>query len=335
MEIIRGLHNIRPEHRGCVATIGNFDGVHRGHQMMLEQLIAKADELGVPSLLITFEPLPREYFQRGELPPRLTRFREKITLLSRTRIDRVLCIPFNKQLAQIPAETIVDDLLVKRLGIHHVLVGDDFRFGNGAAGDYALLKRKGESADNADDHRFGVGQMQTLTVVGERASSTRVREALGGGDFGLAQKLLGYPYFIMGRVVYGRQLGRQLGVPTANIRLQRYKAALEGVFAVRVNGLDRDYTGIANIGVRPTVEGKEPLLEVHIFNFSGDIYGQLLRVTFSHKLRDEQKFDGLDALKTQIHADMIQAQDWFKANPQDETDKVSSGIRDREQGSNS
>ncbi len=316
MEIIRGLHNIRPEHRGCVATIGNFDGVHRGHQMMLEQLIAKADEYAVASLLITFEPLPREYFQRGELPPRLTRFREKITLLSQTRIDRVLCIPFNKELSQIPAESIVDDLLVKRLGVHYILVGDDFRFGNGAAGDYALLKRKGDGGDGRDGQKgkgFGVGEMQTLEVAGGRVSSTRVREALGVGDFERARELLGYSYFIMGRVVYGRQLGRQLGVPTANIRLQRYKAALEGVYAVRVSGLDRDYTGIANIGVRPTVEGKEPLLEVHIFDFTGDIYGQLLSVTFCCKLRDEQKFDGLDALKTQIHADMEQARDWFEA----------------------
>ena len=318
MEIIRGLHNIRSEHRGCVATIGNFDGVHRGHQMMLEQLIAKADEYSVASLLITFEPLPREYFQRGELPPRLTRFREKITLLSQTRIDRVLCIPFNEALAQIPAETIIDDLLVKRLGIHYILVGDDFRFGNRAAGDYRLLKRMGErdgGTDTSEGKGFGVGEMQTLSVAGGRASSTRVREALGAGDFELARELLGYSYFIMGRVVYGRQLGRQLGVPTANIRLQRYKAALEGVYAVRVSGLDRDYTGIANIGVRPTVEGKEPLLEVHIFDFAGDIYGTLLSVTFCYKLRDEQKFDGLEALKTQIHADMVQARDWFEANP--------------------
>jgi len=157
--------------------------------------------------------------------------------------------------------------------------------------------------------------VKTLVVAGERASSTRVREALGAGDFELARELLGYSYFIMGRVVYGRQLGRQLGVPTANIRLQRYKAALEGVYAVRVSGLDRDYTGIANIGVRPTVEGKEPLLEVHLFDFAGDIYGQLLSVTFCYKLRNEQKFDGLDALKTQIHADMVQARNYFETNP--------------------
>ncbi len=317
MEIIRGLHNIRPEHKGCVATIGNFDGVHHGHQMMLAHLIAKADELGVPSLLITFEPLPREYFQRGELPPRLTRFREKITLLSRTRLDRVLCIPFNAELAQVPAEDVVDHLLIERLGVQYFVVGDDFRFGNGAAGDYALLYRKGQQWG------FGVSEMGTLAFTAERVSSTRVRNALGVGDFDLAEELLGYSYFIMGRVVYGRQLGRQLGVPTANIRLQRYKAALEGVYAVRVQGLDRAYTGIANIGVRPTVEGKEPLLEVHIFDFSGDIYGKLLTVTFAHKLRDEQKFDGLDALKAQIHSDMQQARRWFEQNPHSAT-RVSS-----------
>ena len=309
MEIIRGAHNIGAQHKGCVATIGNFDGVHHGHQMMLSHVIAKAEELGVPSLLITFEPLPREYFQRGELPPRLTRFREKITLLSRTRLDRVLCIPFNEALSKMTAEEVVDDFLIDRLGVQYFVVGDDFRFGSGAAGDYALLHRKGQ------EHGFGVSAMGTLTFAGERVSSTRIREVLANGDFPLAEQLLGYPYFIMGRVVYGRQLGRQLGVPTANIRLQRYRAALEGVYAVRVSGLERDYTGIANIGIRPTVEGKEPLLEVHLFDFSGDAYGQLLTVTFCHKLRDERKFDGLDALKAQIHSDLVDALAWFADNP--------------------
>ena len=309
MQIIRGVHNIRADHHGCVATIGNFDGVHHGHQMMLSHLIAKGEELSLPSLLITFEPLPREYFQRGELPPRLTRFREKVTLLQRTRLDRLLCIPFNAALAKIPAEDVVDNLLIRQLGVQYFVVGDDFRFGNGAAGDYALLHRMGQQ------HGFGVSEMGTLTFAGERVSSSRVREVLAQGDFALAEKLLGYPYFIMGCVVYGRQLGRQLGVPTANIRLQRYRAALEGVYAVRVAGLERDYDGIANIGIRPTVEGKEPLLEVHLFDFSGDIYGERLSVTFCHKLRDEQRFDGLDALKAQIHADIDDAREWFRQNP--------------------
>jgi len=310
MEIIRGAHNIGAHHHGCVATIGNFDGVHHGHQMMLSHIIAKAEELGVPSLLITFEPLPREYFQRGELPPRLTRFREKVTLLSRTKLDRLLCIPFNESLAKMPAEDVVDDFLIDRLGVQYFVVGDDFRFGSGAAGDYELLHRKGQ------EHGFGVSAMGTLAFAEERVSSTRVRQVLAAGDFELAEALLGYAYFIMGRVVYGRQLGRQLGVPTANIRLQRYRAALEGVYAVRVSGLARDYTGIANIGIRPTVEGKEPLLEVHLFDFTGDIYGELLTVTFCHKLREERKFAGLDALQAQIHSDLEDARQWFVANPE-------------------
>ena len=308
MEIIHGLHNLRPRHRGCVATIGNFDGVHHGHQMLLSHLIAKADELSLPSLLITFEPLPREFFQRDVMQARLTRFREKITLLARTRLDRVLCIPFNEALANTPAMRIVEDVFVKALDIKYLVVGDDFQFGEGRKGNYQLLREAGEVLG------FGVTHMGTLTFEENRVSSTRIREVLAAGQFDLAEQMLGYAYFIMGRVVYGRQLGRQLDVPTANIRLQRYRAVLEGVYAVKVAGLDRDYLGIANIGIRPTVEGKEPLLEVHLFDFGADIYGRLLTVTFCHKLRDEQKFAGLAELKAQIHADIKSAKRWFSAN---------------------
>ena len=305
MEVIRGTHNIRPRHFGCVATIGNFDGVHHGHQMMLSHLIAKAQELGLPSLLITFEPLPREFFRRGAVLPRLTRFREKVLLLNRIGLDRLVCIPFNQATSRISAEEVVRGFLVHQLGARYVVIGDDFRFGADRAGDHQLLRRLGGELG------FEVSQMGTLTLDGERVSSTRVRGALGAGDLALAEKLLGYPYFIMGRVVYGRQLGRQLGVPTANIRLQRYRAALEGVFAVSVEGLDRPLQGIANIGIRPTVDGREPLLEVHLFDFQGDIYGRLLTVTFRHKLREERKFDGLDALKSQIQQDIRDARLWF------------------------
>ena len=309
MEIIHGLHNIRSRHRNCVATIGNFDGVHHGHQMMLSHVTAKAAELQVASLLITFEPLPREYFRRGVVQPRLTRFREKITLLLRTQLDRVLCIPFNEETSKIPAEVVVQDFLVDRLGVKYIVVGDDFRFGAGRSGDYELLRKMG------DQLGFGVSHMGTLRFENERISSSRVRQVLAAGDFGLAEKMLGYRYFIMGRVVYGRQLGRQLGTPTANIRLQRYRAALQGVYVVTVEGIDNKvYEGIANIGIRPTVAGTEPLLEVHIFDFAEDIYGQLLSVTFRHKLRDERKFADLDALKAQIQLDKDQARHWFKAD---------------------
>lgn len=305
MEIVRGLHNLKPRHRGCVLTIGNFDGVHRGHQLLLSHLIDKGEELAVPTTLMTLEPAPREFFAGETVPARLTRFREKVTLLEPTGLDRIVCLPFNEQIASIPAEWIVEELMHNRLGIRYVVVGDDFRFGKGAAGDYRMLEEAGARLG------FEVSHIGTLSMDDERVSSTRIRECLADGNFALAEELLGHSYFIMGRVVYGRQLGRTLGVPTANIQLQRYRAALEGVYAVEVRGLDRDYHGVANIGIRPTVDGKEPLLEVHIFDFDQDIYGRLITVEFRHKIRDERTFDGLDALKAQIHYDLETAREWF------------------------
>jgi riboflavin kinase/FMN adenylyltransferase len=306
MEVVVGLHNLKPRHQGCVLTIGSFDGVHRGHQMLLGQLVEKGRSKSAPSMLLTFEPTPREYFRGGAVPARLTRFREKITLLARTELDRVLCLPFNERTANTPAEWVVDELLANRLGVRYLVVGDDFRFGHGARGDFAMLQAAGRR------HGFGVVRMETLTLDGERVSSTAVRQALSAGEFARAEALLGHAYFMMGRVVYGRQLGRQLGVPTANIRLQRYRTPLAGVFAVTVTGLERTYQGVANVGIRPTVDGKEPLLEVHIFDFAGDIYGALLTVEFNHKIRDEHTFEGLDALKAQIDRDIVQTREWFE-----------------------
>ncbi len=305
MEIMVGLHNIREEHQGCVVTAGNFDGVHHGHQMLLAHLIAKSTELGVPSLLLTFEPQPREFFAGSAVPARLTRFREKITLLQRTELDRVLCLPFNERTANTPARWVVDVLLNKMLAVKYLVIGDDWRFGKGAEGNYAMLKEAG------DRYGFGVSQLGTVTVEHERVSSSRIREMLASGDLVEAEKLLGHPYFIMGRVVYGRQLGRQIGSPTVNIRLQRYRSALNGVFSVSVDGLEKSYDGIANIGIRPTVDGKEPLLEVHIFDFDENVYGRLLTVRFHRKIREEQKFESIDALKTQIQADIVVAREWL------------------------
>jgi len=302
------MHGIRPRHCGNVVTIGNFDGVHHGHQMLLAHVRAKSAELRCPSLLITFEPQPREFFRGETVPARLTRFREKISILKDTGIDRVLCVPFNERTARTPASFVVKDLLAEQLGARYVVVGDDFRFGRGQEGDYAMLKGAG------DTYGYGVSHMGTLTFEHGRVSSTRIREALADGDFPLAEKLLGRRYFIMGRVVYGRQLGRQLGVPTANIRLQRYRAALNGVFAVTVTGLGGERRGVANIGVRPTVDGKEPLLEVHIFDFDEDIYGALLTVTVRRKIRDEVKFESLDALKAQIGRDILATRGWFETD---------------------
>ena len=311
MEIIRGLHNIRPRHAGCVATIGTFDGVHHGHQMLLAHLRAKSEELGVPSLLVTFEPQPREYFRQVPVPARLTRFREKIHLLHNTRIDRVLCIPFNERTRLMSATEIIERFFVDMLGVYYVVVGDDFRFGKDREGNYATLKEAG------DRFGFGVSHMGTLTFDHERVSSTRIREALKAGDFGTAERLLGRPYFMMGRVVYGQQIGRRIGVPTANIRLQRYKAALEGIFAATVDGLGATRQGAASIGVRPTVGGKESLLEVHILDFDENIYGRLLTVTLQWKIRAERRFPSLQAMQQEIERDIERTRSFFArpANP--------------------
>jgi riboflavin kinase/FMN adenylyltransferase len=306
MEIINGLHNLRSRHRGCVLTIGNFDGVHRGHRQLIDALCEKAKAMGVPSMLMTFEPQPREFFAGTKLPARLTRFREKVYLLDQTPLDRLLCLPFNERTANIEAGWFAKDFVVDQVGAKHLVIGDDFRFGRGREGDFALFERYGQI------HGYSVSAMSTLLQGEARISSTLIRETLAAGDFTAAANLLGHEYFIMGRVVYGRQLGRQLNVPTANIRLQRYRAALEGVYCVTVEGIAGAVRhGIANIGVRPTVDGKEPLLEVHVFDYTGNLYGDLIKVTFKQKLREEQAFDSIDALKTQIKQDIEQARHYF------------------------
>ncbi len=308
MKIVRGFHNLMPDTKGCVVTIGNFDGVHLGHRMLLERLFEKSEELNLPSALITFEPQPREFFAGEKVPARLSRFREKVILLQNTELERLICLPFNEKTQNAPAEWFTEDFLFKALNTQYLLVGDDFRFGKGREGDFELLEKTGS------EKGFEVERAKTLEYQGERVSSSRVRMALSDGDFDLAEALLGRPYFIMGRVVYGRQLGRQLGVPTANIRLQRYRSALEGVYSVSVDGLgESQMPGIANIGIRPTVGGKEPLLEVHLFDYSRDIYGSLISVTFHNKIRDEQQFSSIDELKNQIEKDIAHSRDWFKS----------------------
>ena len=308
MKIVRGFHNLKPDSTGCVVTIGNFDGVHLGHRMLLERLFEKSEELNLPSALITFEPQPREFFAGEKVPARLSRFREKVILLQNTELERLICLPFNEKTQNAPAEWFTEDFLFKALNTQYLLVGDDFRFGRGREGDFNLLEKTGA------EKGFEVERAKTLEYQGERVSSSRVRMALSDGDFDLAESLLGRPYFIMGRVVYGRQLGRQLGVPTANIRLQRYRSALEGVYSVSVDGLEESaMPGIANIGIRPTVGGKEPLLEVHLFDYSRDIYGSLISVTFHNKIRDERQFSSIDELKNQIEKDIAHSRDWFKS----------------------
>ena len=315
-ELIRGLHNLRPRHRGCVATIGSFDGVHLGHQAIITQLRARAAEYDLPSVVIIFEPQPHEYFSGEKAPARLMRFKEKVLALFEAGVDRVLCLQFNERLRSLSAEAFIQQVLVDGLGIRHLVVGDDFRFGCDRSGDYALLQTVGAEAG------FTVEDTATLEIAGERVSSTRIRQALENADFALAEQLLGKPYRITGLVARGRALGRQLGAPTANVRLHRYRSPLVGVYTVtakRTNGSPMagncmEVAGVANVGFRPTVEGEgaKPLLEVHLFDFSGDLYGKEIAVTFCHKLRDEEKFESLDILKQKIAQDIENAKTWFK-----------------------
>ncbi len=317
MRLIRGLTNLKrlsgqadsPLADGCVATIGNFDGVHLGHKTIIDQVKQKAAELDVPAVVMIFEPQPREFFQGADAPPRLMPFRQKFEALLGEGVDVVLCIRFDERFRSYSAMGFVEDVLIQGLAVRHLVVGDDFRFGCDRAGDFRLLEQVGQ------EHDFTVENTRTVTVDGERVSSTRVRNALNVNGLEEAERLLGHPYRIHGRIVYGRQLGRQIGAPTANILLHKMPA-LRGVYVVRARletGEWRD--GVANIGLRPTVDGKRPSLEVHLFDFAGTLYGQHLEVVFRHGLRDEVKFDSVDELRQQIARDFEHARAWLANNP--------------------
>ncbi|MGH1463060.1 MAG: bifunctional riboflavin kinase/FAD synthetase [Neptuniibacter sp.] len=306
MELIRGLHNLREKHRGCVATIGNFDGVHLGHCKVLEQVKEKADELDLPAVVITFEPQPREFFGGADAPPRLTRFSEKYRLLQAQKIDRHLCLTFNDRLRSMTADQFVEELLLRGLAVKHFVVGDDFRFGCDRSGDYAMLREAGEK------YGFTVVNTHTYQMGGERISSSRVRKVLEKNKLKEAQTLLGRPYTVAGRVMHGQKLGRQLGVPTANVRMHRFSCPLRGVYAVEATGEGiGKLQGVCNVGLRPTVGGQQPVLEVHLFDFDQEIYGQLLTVEFKQFIRDERKFDGIEMLKKQIFKDIDEARAFF------------------------
>jgi len=307
MELIRGIHNLRPRHRGCVATIGNFDGVHLGHQAVLGQLAEQADAHCLPLTVVTFEPQPQEYFYPELAPPRLTRLREKVQALRRYAVDRLLVLRFDRHFAAQPPADFIDRLLVNGLGVRHLVIGDDFRFGKARAGDFAMLQAAGEQ------HDFAVVKMHTFSLDGERVSSTRARAALAAGDLNQTEKLLGRPYRMSGRVAHGDRVGRALGFPTANIHLHRKTTPLRGVFVVELYGIDGEpLPGVANLGTRPTLGGElRTLLEVHLFDFARDIYGAHVQVEFLHKLRDEQRFASLDELKAQIRRDAQSARAYF------------------------
>ena len=306
MELISGLHNLKSRHQPCVATIGNFDGVHLGHQAVLGQLAEKGAALGLPTTLITFEPQPPEFFMRDKAPARLTSFREKFVTLQRYAIDQVLVLHFNASLANMEAEEFIRRILIEGLNVRHLVVGDDFRFGRQRKGDFALLEQAGQ------EHGFSVVSMTSFRVDGERVSSTGIRSALAEGDFDRAERLLGRHYHMTGIVAHGDKRGRQWGFPTANIRMQRKVIPLRGVFAVEVFGLEHEPVfGVANLGTRPTIDGMRTLLEVHLFDFSDDIYGKRINVVFRHKIRDEVRFDSFEELKQQIGHDVVSAKEYF------------------------
>lgn len=305
---IRGVHNLRPWHRGCVATLGSFDGVHLGHQAILQQLVTLSKKIRLPSVVIIFEPQPQEFFQGDKAPARLMRLREKIQALLAHGVDKVLCLSFNDYLRNLSADEFIEQVLIQGIDVKHLVIGDDFRFGCDRRGDFALLKQAGAQKG------FSVTDTVTLELDGERVSSTRVRQCLESGNFSAAEKLLGKPYSISGRVVYGQQLGRKLGVPTANVHLRRYRSPLQGVFAVTARVDGKVLQGVANIGVRPTVNGdKKLLLEVHLFDFAQKIYGQMIEVIFHKKLRSEKKFASLDELQVQLKKDIDEAKAFFKS----------------------
>ncbi|MBC54651.1 MAG: bifunctional riboflavin kinase/FMN adenylyltransferase [Gammaproteobacteria bacterium] len=313
MKVIHSTEGFLRQHDGCVATIGKFDGVHLGHQRIVAQLLEKAAAYGVPSVVIVIEPHPEEFFASDprDCPPRLSEAGEKVALLRALGVDYVYLLEFNRELSRLSPESYIDDVLVAGLKVRCLIVGNDFRFGYQRAGDFQLLRRVGQSAG------FDVEETASCESEGVRVSSTYVRECLAKADFGRVADILGRPYAISGTVVRGQQLGRDLGFPTCNLALNRRNIPLHGVYACTVEiilGEDEkiDAVGAANIGYRPTVkEAGKALLEVHLLDFDQEIYGARVSVTFRHRVRPEQKFDSLEALKTRIALDVEEVRQYF------------------------
>lgn len=307
-KLIRSTYNLSSDQQGAVLTIGNFDGVHLGHQKLIASVIAKAREKNKPSLVITFEPHPFEFFEKDKVSiPRLTRLREKFYAFTKTGIENVLIIPFNHDIAIKSARQFITEILVDKLHPTHIVVGDDFRFGQHRQGTVDVLVEEGKRLG------FTVEAIPSVLMAGDRISSTKIRQALTVGDHKLANKFLGRPYSMMGRIRPGDQLGRQWGIPTANIFLHRKLTPIQGVFTVYMHGIaEKPWPGVANVGIRPTVDGTRTLLEVHLLNFNQDIYGRYVEVEFCEKLREEIRYPTIELLKAQIEKDIIVAQNYFK-----------------------
>ena len=318
MELIRSLHNLREHHRKCVATIGNFDGLHLGHQAIISQLKDIANTYDLPTVVIIFEPQPQEYFSPENAPTRLTRLREKVEELSRLGVDRLVVLRFDEELANLSAREFVELLLIEGLDIRHLVVGDDFRFGKDRQGDYATLEMM------ADEFGYELDHTDTCLFEGERISSTRIRQTLANDDLQLASQLLGRGYAISGRVVHGDKRGRELGFATANMELHRLHSPVTGVYVTRVHGLDdKSYPAVTSIGTRPMFDGEGMRLETHILDFDEILYAKHIRVEFLQKLRPESKYSDIDALIKAIESDIENARQYFAENTAD-ADKTAS-----------
>ncbi len=306
MELIRGIHNIREKHQNGMLTIGNFDGVHLGHGAILSRVKGLAECYQVPAGIIIFEPQPREYFSPISAPGRISRLRDKICLLENYGIDYVLCMPFNLKLQKLDAQAFCRTILSDGLHIKLLIVGDDFHFGCDRQGDFNYLQSFGSL------HGFDVENTPTvLNNLGQRVSSTLIRESLENGDIDSAQANMGHPVMLSGRVIHGQKLGRDIGFPTANVYLKGTMSTLSGVYAVTLEVDSVSHEGVANIGMRPTIEGKTPILEVYLFSFSGDLYNKYVQVTFCRFIRAERKMADLIELEQQIQCDKEEALRFF------------------------
>jgi riboflavin kinase/FMN adenylyltransferase len=302
MKLLRGIHHFSVLDKGVVATVGNYDGVHLGHQSLIKSLRIKADIMGLPLALVLFEPQPREYFHQSNAPARLSSLREKLDLLKQCQVDYIYCIKFNDKLAQISAADFANNYIFSMLKVKYLLVGQDFRFGVNRSGDVDLLQTLGS------DYACEVEVFSDVCLSHEKISSTQIRSALQKGNLKKAAQYLGRIYSMCGRVIVGDGRGRQWGIPTANIAVHRNALPVQGVFVVRVNRASKIVFGVANVGRRPTVDGSKNSLEVHLFDFNESIYGELVQVFFLHKLRDEVKFTNVETLITQIYKDIAAAQ---------------------------
>ncbi len=311
MRLIRGLNQRAPLRNGCVLTIGNFDGLHLGHQRVIEKLAEQGRRMQLPVVVMVFEPQPLEYFLADHAPSRLTRLREKAIQFAKLPVDELLVLPFNRTLADYDAEQFIRDILLDKLNVKHLVIGDDFHFGKARRGNFALLQHRGQ------EYGFSVESTSSFAMDNLRVSSTLIRDALGEGDLAQAKALLGRDYSVCGRVAHGDKRGRALGFPTANLQMFRKNTPLVGVFAVTMTGLDGgELRGVANLGTRPTVDGgAKAVLETHLFDFNRDIYGRYVEVHFKTKLRDELRFASLQALTEQIQLDVATARAFF-AQPQ-------------------